>query len=78
VLGVVDGHLRKQGTGYLVGNKATYADLAWVTWDALLQWLVPDLDLATEFPDFNAWHQRLVERPAVKKTFADKDKVNAA
>ncbi|MCJ1431533.1 glutathione S- transferase, nitrogen catabolite repression regulator [Xylographa pallens] len=73
VLGVLDAHLTKQRTPYLVGDKCTFADLAWVTWNALLGWLVPDLNAEKEFPAFYAWNQRLVERPAVKKVLAEKD-----
>ena len=72
VLGVIDAHLTKQHSPYLVGDKCTFADLAWVTWNALLGWLVPELDAAKEFPAFHAWNQRLVERPAVKKVLAAK------
>ncbi|KAF2231814.1 glutathione S-transferase [Viridothelium virens] len=76
VLGVIDAHLKKQQTEYLVGNKATYADLAWVTWDVMLGWLVPDLDYQKEFPLFAAWHARLVARPAVKKVLEEKAKLS--
>jgi glutathione S-transferase len=78
VLGVIDSHLKKQGTPYLVGDKATYADLAWVTWNSLLGWLMPDLDVAKEFPEFHAWNERLASRPAVKKVLADQAKANAS
>jgi len=72
VIGVIDSHLGKHGTEYLVGDKCTYADLAWVTWDAGLGWLVPDLDTAKEFPLFHAWHEKLMARPAVKRAFEKK------
>lgn len=75
VLGVIDAHLKKQGTPYLVGDKCTFADLAWVTWNSLLGWLVPDLDTEKEFPVFHAWNQRLVTRPAVKKVLEEKAKM---
>jgi len=74
VVGVIDAHLKKTGTEYLVGNKCTYADLAWVVWDALLGWLVPGLDVQKEFPVFAKWNQRLMERPAVKRVFEAKAK----
>jgi len=77
VVGVIDAHLKKQGTPYLVGDKATYADLAWVTWNSLLGWLTPDFDTAKEFPVFHAWHERLVNRPAVKKVLEAKAKKGA-
>ncbi|KAI9786523.1 MAG: glutathione S- transferase, nitrogen catabolite repression regulator [Peltula sp. TS41687] len=75
VLGVIDAHLKKHGTPYLVGDKCTFADLAWVTWDALLGWLVPDLDTAKEFPAFHDWNERLQQRPAVKKVLEEKAKM---
>lgn len=77
VLGVIDAHLTKQKTEYLVGNKVTYADLAWISWNSLLGWLVPDLDVAKEFPAFAAWNQKLLSRPAVVKVLEDKAKANA-
>ncbi|MCJ1249869.1 glutathione S- transferase, nitrogen catabolite repression regulator [Trapelia coarctata] len=77
VLGVIDAHLKKTGTEYLVGDKCTYADLAWVTWNALLGWLVPELDVQKEFPVFAKWNERLVNRPAVKKVLEAKAKKGA-
>ena len=77
VLGVVDAHLKKTGSDYLVGDKCTYADLAWVTWNSLLGWLVPELDVKGEFPRFYAWNERLVNRPAVKKVLEAKARKGA-
>ncbi|KAF2088017.1 glutathione S-transferase [Saccharata proteae CBS 121410] len=77
VLGVIDAHLSKQGTEYLVGDKFTYADLAWASWNSLLGWLVPDLDVKKEFPTFDAWNQRILGRAAIKKVLEDKAKANA-
>jgi glutathione S-transferase len=74
VLSVIEAHLKKTGSKYLVGDKCTYADLAWVTWNNLLGWLVPDLDVQKEFPGFAAWNARVCERPAVKKVLDAKAK----
>lgn len=74
VLGVIDAHLEKQNTEYLTGNKISYADLAWVTWNALVGWLVPELDVKKEFPRFAEWNEKLVTRPAVVKVFEEKAK----
>jgi len=76
VLGVIEFHLVKQNTEYLVGNKVTYADLAWVTWNSLLGWLVPDLDVKKDFPKFAEWNEKLLARPAVAKVLADQSKAN--
>jgi glutathione S-transferase len=54
---------------WLVGNKCTYADLAFVTWDILpLILLFPaGFDSKTEFHLFCQWHECVMDRPAVKK-----------
>ena len=74
VLGVIEAHLKKTGGEYLVGDKCTYADLAWVTWDSLVGWLVPGLDVQKEFPVFAKWNERVTSRPAVKKVLEEKAK----
>ncbi|KAF2137128.1 uncharacterized protein K452DRAFT_279134 [Aplosporella prunicola CBS 121167] len=67
VLGVIDGHLSKHKSEYLVGNKVSYADLSWVTWNSLLGWLLPEYDAAQDFPAFAEWNKKLIARPAVAK-----------
>lgn len=66
---MLDRHL--EGKEYLVGDKCTYADLSFVPWNHLLSFLMGDqsLDVAKEFPHFNAWNDRLEARPSVKKTY---------
>lgn len=71
VLGVINDFLKKQGTPYLVGDKCTYADLAWVPWDSYVPALMPELDVDKEFPIYAAWHKRVTERPVVKKLLAE-------
>ena len=74
VYGVIDLHLKKQGSKYLVGDKITYADLTFFPWQSLLPIiLMPGWDYAAEFPTFAAWHRRMEERPAVKRTVESKD-----
>ena len=63
-----------------MGNKVTYADLSFVNW-ALIghKGLEADgFDIAKETPNYAAWIGRLLERPAVKKMMASKDKAQAA
>lgn len=59
---------------YLVGDKCTYADLAFVTWYAALPWAFAGeaIDLEKDYPSYGAWMKKLLARPAVKKAFADK------
>ncbi|KAI0466915.1 glutathione S-transferase [Xylaria cf. heliscus] len=73
VLGVLDGVLAgKSEPRWLVGDKMTFADLAFVPWndrlDATLG--VPDADKFKGFPHVQDWHERMVQRPAWKKAMA--------
>lgn len=78
VLGVVDSHLKKTGKPYLVGDKCTYADLAFMPWHWLLT-SAPNImgeDFAKEwkekYPKCWEWKERLNERKAVKKAREDR------
>lgn len=75
---VIDGHLAKTGTPYLVGDKVTYADLAFVPWQMAVPWLLGEEhgQLEKDYPHYTAWNQRLMERESVKKIAADKAKAS--
>lgn len=76
VLGVIDAHLKKQETAYLVGDKVTIADLAFVPWNDGLHWIMAEqLDWAQEYPVCHAWHERLMKRTAVKKVLRRSESV---
>lgn len=82
ILGVIESCLRKQeidhNSQWLVGNKCTYADLAFISWNNLLLRMFPEgFDIEAEFPLFYAWHGRMLQRPAVKKVEAEKAHYNA-
>ncbi|CAN8097854.1 unnamed protein product [Discula destructiva] len=69
VVGVLDRIL--EGKTYLVGEKCTYADIAFFPWNNLIKLLFGD-EAATavpesQYPNFWAWHKRVLERPAVQK-----------
>lgn len=70
VLGVLDGWLATRK--WLVGDKMTYADLAFVPWndriDAII--LCKTEDKFAGFPHVRAWHERLVARPAWERAMA--------
>ncbi|KAF2395916.1 URE2 protein [Trichodelitschia bisporula] len=74
VIGVIDAHLTKKGgrdeVRYLVGDKITYVDLAWLTWNTVIDMMFPEgtWDWKTEVPAFAKWHLAMLERPAVQKT----------
>ena len=80
VTGVIDAHLTKTGTEYLVGDKLTFADLMFAPWNqlALGDLMGPDGGIGREFrekewpekyPKAYAWHQKLLQKDSVKKAF---------
>ncbi|KEY74241.1 hypothetical protein S7711_00399 [Stachybotrys chartarum IBT 7711] len=73
VWGVLDKIL--EGKQYLLGDRLTYVDLAFVPWDVIALTfkdgaLVKEYDPENKYPNFFAWHKRLMERPSVKKAYA--------
>lgn len=65
VSGVLDGVLT--GRKYLVGDgeKCTYADLAFITWQTSILRII-EYDQAKDFPNLQAWIDRMSERPIIK------------
>ena len=61
---VLNTHLEKSTSGYLVGNKCTIADIAHWGWVAASGWAGVEID---EFPALKAWEERMLARPAVEK-----------
>ena len=57
-MGVLDKHLKENGTGWLVGDKCTYADLSFVPWDMMLTFLMGEeaVRIQERYPDFTRWH----------------------
>ncbi|KAL5356762.1 glutathione S-transferase [Aspergillus floccosus] len=71
VSGVLDGVLAK--SEYLVGGRYSYVDAAFVPWYQIVPRVTGDaIDLAKDFPNLNAWLQRVQARPAVAKTLKDR------
>ncbi|KAF6843410.1 URE2 protein [Colletotrichum musicola] len=72
VFSVLDRTLK--GREYLVGDKATYADIAFMTWDYVARILLGDAwndkyDVDAKYPDYAAWAKRVGSRPVVAKFF---------
>ena len=63
---VIDAHLKKHETPYLLGGNVSYADLAFVSWSSNYKGLMPEWDFEKDAPHFADWKRRLEERPAVK------------
>lgn len=70
VMKVIDSHLAKTGTKYLVGDKCTFADLAWVPWDTGVGRMLGDAEAAKfidSVPRWKEWHKSMMARASVKK-----------
>ncbi|KAH7065910.1 glutathione S-transferase [Paraphoma chrysanthemicola] len=67
ILGVLDGVL--EGKQWLVGDKMTFADLSFVPWNDRVDVLlgVTAEKKFEEFPNVQAWHERMTNRPTWKK-----------
>jgi glutathione S-transferase len=59
----LDKHLEDAKSEFVVGDKCTVADIALWTWARILAFA--GLDIA-EFPNVQAWHNRVSQRPAVQ------------
>ncbi|KAF3064486.1 Glutathione S-transferase 1 [Daldinia childiae] len=75
VLGVLDGWL--EGKQWLVGDKMTYADMAFVPWnervDAVLG--LPASEKFNGFSNVKAWHERMTSRDSWKAIMEVRDKL---
>jgi glutathione S-transferase len=56
-------------------TRSTIADLAFITWNEKIPSMFEtnEIDVAKDYPHYLAWHNRLLERPAVAKTLKDKE-----
>lgn len=64
VVSVIDRHLSAVGTSYLVGEKYTYADMAFIPWFDIAyeeKWLAEDDS------HFCKWYKRISQRPISSK-----------
>ncbi|KAF2736016.1 glutathione S-transferase [Polyplosphaeria fusca] len=70
VVGVLEIALTRNGAGWLVGEKCTYADLAFVTWAAVGEGLLKEMGkydgFEEKFPTYVDWMRRLGERGEVR------------
>ncbi|KAI9657255.1 MAG: glutathione S- transferase, nitrogen catabolite repression regulator [Alyxoria varia] len=74
VVGVLDRALKDNGTGWLVGDKCTYADVAFVSWNSIIPFLWPEegQNVVDAHPNFKKWHEALMARPAIAKVLQDR------
>ena len=67
VASVLDAHLT--GRSWLVGDKCTYADLAFVMWNAQISFILKDAKEpwdAAKYPNFARWQESMLARDSVK------------
>ena len=65
------------GKEYLVGDKCSYADLSFIPWAVVAPMILgEEFDFAAEYPNYHAWLERLLARPAVKKVLKDKEEAS--
>lgn len=64
--GILDARLSSRK--YVVGDKYSIADISLVGWVNMST--LAGIDLAAQFPHVQAWLDRLLERPAVRKGLA--------
>ncbi|RMJ12707.1 hypothetical protein BHE90_001223 [Fusarium euwallaceae] len=68
VIGVLDGVLK--GRDWLVGDKCTFADLAFLPWNDRINMLVLSKsidEIRAQYPNFAAWQARMVARDSWKE-----------
>ncbi|CAD0100774.1 unnamed protein product [Aureobasidium mustum] len=75
VIGVLDVALSRNRTGWLVGDRCTYADISFVAWAAtgegLLRELQKDVGLEEKYPHYYAWFAALKERPVIARALQE-------
>lgn len=77
VMGVLESWLNKQKEEHggesdgpwLVGNRLSYADLSFITWQKAAERILGDDYNETDFPTVAAWLNKMVSRPAVVKVY---------
>jgi len=68
VLSVLETSLKANGTGWLVGDKMTYADLSYVWWNEMTQIATGEPTAPIEsYPTVLAWHNKMKELPSFAK-----------
>lgn len=75
VRSVLNDYLTKKGGNgevWLVGDRCTIADLAWVMWEHIADFALSfrEINLIGKYPAYDAWLQKLYARPTFKKALA--------
>lgn len=75
VTSVLDGHLKKREKGedgpWLVGNKFSFADLTFFSWQNMVMNLLAEKVDLTEYTEAAAWIEKIRSRPTIAKVLKD-------
>lgn len=63
--GTLENRIKEQGTGYIVGNKATYVDIITLQWTVYIKAI--GIDIEKEFPEIYEWIQRMYQVKGVEE-----------
>jgi len=75
VFGVLESVLSKQE--WLVGNKYTIVDLSFLPWHNLAtSFILDNFDVGKDYPALAKWAQKINDRPAIKKVWAEREQIN--
>eukprot|EP01088_Endostelium_zonatum_P017309 TRINITY_DN503_c0_g1_i1.p1 TRINITY_DN503_c0_g1~~TRINITY_DN503_c0_g1_i1.p1 ORF type:complete len:225 (-),score=46.39 TRINITY_DN503_c0_g1_i1:9-683(-) len=75
VLGVLEDILKKpESKGYLVGGKASIADISFIPWSTGVETflLKDEISIEKEYPHVHTWLNSLLARPAIQKVNAER------
>jgi glutathione S-transferase len=78
VTAVIDTHLAKTGSKFLVGDKCTYADFMWLPYYLAAKRIYTEHMDFTLWPHFSAWLDRVLERPAASRVVKEYEDAVAA
>ncbi|KAL8949737.1 MAG: hypothetical protein Q9222_004183 [Ikaeria aurantiellina] len=75
ILSVLEGALA--GKQWLVGDKCTFADLSFVTWNDRMDMVLgaPSSKPLRSFPNVEAWHTRMTSRESFKRAMQVRDQL---
>lgn len=70
ILSVLETVLSANASGWLVGEKCTFADLAFLPYNDRVEWFLgcPRETKFEKYPHVKDWHERMLNRPTWKKS----------
>ena len=71
--GVLDGRLKDQTSGYIVGNRLSIADIAFYPWIRISDGcgIKMEKTVKSDFPNIYKWYHNMRERQSVQDAYAE-------